>query len=93
MPDNLKHKAGEYPVKIYWAYNNELSKEIGLDFTNYLGKGCCSRDLQAAGTLPEFLEPRRDARGIVLKYNDEIVGAYIDAGDMIPLHVLLIEKT
>jgi hypothetical protein len=26
------------------------------------------------------LEPRRDARGIVLKYNDEIVGAYIDAG-------------
>ena len=80
LPDNLKHKAGEYPVKIYWAYNNELSKEIGLDFTNYLGKDVVVEIYRLREPLPEFLEPRRDARGIVLKYNDEIVGAYIDAG-------------
>jgi hypothetical protein len=38
LPSNLKHEAGEYPVKIYWAYNNELSKNIGLDYSSYLGK-------------------------------------------------------
>jgi len=27
LPDDLKHRAGEYPEKIYWAYVNELSKE------------------------------------------------------------------
>jgi beta-lactamase regulating signal transducer with metallopeptidase domain len=80
LPDNLKHKAGEYPVKIYWAYNNELSKDIGLDFTGYLGKDIVIDIYRLREPLPEFLKPRTDARGIVLKYNDEIIGAYIDAG-------------
>ncbi|HOP93229.1 DUF4830 domain-containing protein [Acetivibrio thermocellus] len=38
LPDNLKHKVEEYPVEIYWAYNNELTKKIGFDFTKYPGK-------------------------------------------------------
>ena len=80
LPGNLKHKAGEYPVKVYWAYNNELSKEIGLDFTGYLGKDVTAEIYRLREPLPEFMEPRKDARGIVLKYNDEIIGAYIDAG-------------
>ena len=80
LPENLKHKAGEYPVKIYWAYNNELSKEIGLDFAEYLGKDVVIDIYRLREPLPEFMKPRRDARGIVLKYNDEIIGAYIDAG-------------
>lgn len=80
LPENLKHKAGEYPVKIYWAYNNELSKQIGLDFTDYLGKDVAAEIYRLREPLPEFIKPRRDARGIVIKYNDEIIGAYIDAG-------------
>jgi len=80
LPESLKHKAGEYPVKIYWAYNNELSKEIGLDFAEYLGKDVVIDIYRLREPLPEFMKPRRDARGIVLKYNDEIIGAYIDAG-------------
>lgn len=80
LPENLKHKAGEYPVKIYWAYNNELSKQIGLDFTDYLGKEVTVEIYRLRESLPEFLEPRRDARGVVIKYHDEIIGAYIDAG-------------
>lgn len=80
LPDNLKHKAGEYPVKIYWAYNNELSKQIGFDFTGYLGKDVVVEIYRLRESLPEFMKPRRDARGIVIKYNDEIIGAYIDAG-------------
>jgi len=80
LPDNLKHKAGEYPVKIYWAYNNELSKEVGFDFTDYLGKDVVAEIYRLREPLPDFLEPRRDARGVVLKCNGEIIGAYIDAG-------------
>lgn len=80
LPESLKHKAGEYPVKIYWAYNNELSKQIGLDFTDYLGKEVVVEIYRLRESLPEFMKPRRDARGIVIKYNDEIIGAYIDAG-------------
>lgn len=80
LPDNLKHKAGEYPIKIYWAYNNELSKEIGSDFTDYLGKNIVVEIYRLREPLPDFMEPRRDARGIILKYNNEIIGAYIDAG-------------
>jgi hypothetical protein len=80
LPQSLKHKAGEYPVKIYWAYNNELSKQIGLDFTGYLGKEVVVEIYRLRESLPEFMKPRRDARGIVLKYNDQIIGAYIDAG-------------
>lgn len=80
LPESLKHKAGEYPVKIYWAYNNELSKQIGLDFTDYLGKDVVVEIYRLRESLPEFMKPRRDARGIVIKYNDEIIGAYIDAG-------------
>jgi hypothetical protein len=80
LPETLKHKAGEYPVKIYWAYNNELSKQIGSDFTGYLGKDVIVEIYRLREPLPEFMKPRRDARGIVIKYNDEIIGAYIDAG-------------
>ncbi len=81
LPDNLQHKAGEYPVKIYWAYNNELSKQIGLDFTAYIGKDAAVEIYRLREPLPEFMHPRKDARGIVLKNNDnDIIGAYIDAG-------------
>jgi hypothetical protein len=80
LPKSLKHRAGEYPVKIYWAYNNELSKQIGFDYTGYLGKVVTAEIYRLRETLPEFMKPRRDARGIILKHNDEIIGAYNDAG-------------
>jgi len=80
LPENLKHKAGEYPIKIYWAYNNELSKEINFDFSDYLGKDVTIDIYRLREPLPEFMKPRKNARGIVLKYNDKIIGAYIDAG-------------
>lgn len=80
LPENLKHKAGEYPIKIYWAYNNELSKKIQFDFTGYLGRDVVVEIYRLREQLPEFMKPRRDARGIVLKYDNKIIGAYIDAG-------------
>ncbi|CDG36637.1 hypothetical protein CTHBC1_2034 [Acetivibrio thermocellus BC1] len=30
--------------------------------------------------LPNYMKPRINARGIVVKYDNEIIGAYIDAG-------------
>lgn len=80
LPSNLKHEAGEYPVKIYWAYNNELSKNIGLDFRDYLGKKVEVDIYRLREPLPDYMFPRMNSRGIVLKYDKKIVGAYIDAG-------------
>jgi len=80
LPANLKHKAGEYPTKIYWAYNKELSRQIGFDFTGNLGKDVVVEIYRLRESLPEFMKPRRDARGVILKYNNQIVGAYVDAG-------------
>lgn len=31
-------------------------------------------------TLPDFMQNRSGARGIVVRYEDKIIGAYIDAG-------------
>jgi len=80
LPATLKHKAWEYPVKLYWAYNNELSKHIGFDMTSYLGKDVTVEIYRLREPLPDFLKPRMDARGIVVRYNNVIIGAFIDAG-------------
>lgn len=80
LPSDLKHQAGDFPLKIYWAYNNELSKSVGLDFSSYLGKNATAEIYKLREPLPDFLKPRRDARGVVIKHNGEIIGAYIDAG-------------
>ncbi len=80
LPSDLKHNAGEYPVKIYWAYNNELSKTIGLDYGKYLGKTVEVDIYRLREPMPEYMKPMMNARGIVLKYGNEIIGAFIDAG-------------
>lgn len=80
LPSDLKHEAGEYPMKIYWAYNKELSKNIGLDYSDYLGKKVDVDIYRLREPLPDYMFPRMNARGIVLRYDEKIVGAYIDAG-------------
>lgn len=80
LPTNVKHEAGEFPTKLYWAYNNELSKEISLNYSNYFGKTIKVDLYRLREPLPTFMKPRQSARGIVLKHNDRIIGAYIDAG-------------
>lgn len=80
LPSDLKHEAGEYPMEIYWAYNNELSKNIGLDYKDYLGKKVEVDIYRLREPLPDFMSPRMNSRGIVLRYEKKIVGAYIDAG-------------
>jgi hypothetical protein len=80
LPANLKYEAGEYPLKLYWAYNKELSNSIGLDYSEYLGKKVQVDIYRLREPLPDYMSPQMDSRGIVVKYNNKIVGAFIDAG-------------
>ena len=66
--------------EVYWAYNLQLSKSINLDFSNLLGKEVDAEVYYLLESLPNFTYPIVDTRAVVLKYNDEIVGAYIDSG-------------
>ena len=81
LPESLKHKAGEDPNKLYWAYVLDLSKEIGLDFTESLGSEISVEFYRLREQLPSFFTPYLNARGIVLKKNDQIIGAYIDSSE------------
>lgn len=31
LPRSFEHRPGQFPIPIYWGYNNELSKALGLD--------------------------------------------------------------
>lgn len=81
LPSQFRHAPGEYPVVLYWAYNNELNRDAGLDLTPVLGRTVEVRLYKVAEPLPEFMHPRREAgRAIVVRYRGEIVGAWLDAG-------------
>lgn len=81
LPDKLIHESGEYPVALYYAYNNELSKDVGLDLTPYLGKNVQINLYKLEEPLPAFMKPRQDAgRAVIVRDGDKIVGAWLDAG-------------
>lgn len=81
LPAEFRHRAGEYPVVLYWAYNNELNRDVGLDLTPALGRAVEVRMYKVAEALPEFMRPRREAgRAVIVRYRGEIVGAWLDAG-------------
>ncbi len=68
--------ANEY----YYLYNNELSKYIGLDLSKYAEKDVTVDIYQLREGMPEKFYPIATARGIVVKYESEIIGAFISAG-------------
>jgi len=81
LPPNLIHDAGEYPTKIYWAYNNELSKNIGLDFSKFMGTEVWIEIYNLNEPLPEFLKPPGlKAMGVIIKSEGRIIGAYVHKG-------------
>jgi hypothetical protein len=81
LPARLIHRPGAFPEVIYWAWNNELSKDIGLDLSPYLGKTVEARLYKTAETLPEPMGPNRGAgRAVVIRSEGKIVGAWLDLG-------------
>ncbi|MCD3235005.1 DUF4830 domain-containing protein [Clostridium botulinum] len=78
LPKELKYKTGEFPERLYWIYVNQLSKAIGLNIEPYLGEKVTCEIYYLKETFP-----KKDAymnRGILIKYKEKIIGAYIDDG-------------
>lgn len=72
---------GEFnPCDYYFAYNNELSKDIGLDMSDFAGKVVTAEIYRINESMPEEFYPIQNARGIVVKCDGKIIGAYISAG-------------
>lgn len=72
---------GEFsPNKYYFSFNNELSKDIGLDMSKYSGEEVTIDIYYIRESMPEKFYPIKGARGIVVKRDNEIIGAYICAG-------------
>ena len=81
LPSKLIHKPGDFPEVIYWAWNNELSKDIGLDLSPYLGKTMEARLYKTVEMLPESMGPnRRAGRAVVIRSEGKVVGAWLDLG-------------
>lgn len=79
--NNISTLSDFNPNAYYFAYNNELSKNIGLDMSPYSG----SADLNVKvyrihESMPQEFYPIRNCRGIVVKTGDKIIGAFVSAG-------------
>jgi hypothetical protein len=80
LPETFQHEPGDFPYAIYWAYNNELSKEIGLDIVSHLGQTVQATIYQLNEPLPVEFRPYTTARAVVLTLEGGIIGAWIDQG-------------
>jgi hypothetical protein len=80
LPQSFEHHPGEFPIPIYWAYNNELSKAISLDLSPHMGQRVEATVYELQEELPKFLRPYTKARAVVITHDGEIIGAWIDKG-------------
>ncbi len=81
LPASFVHEPGDYPEVIYWAWNNELSKDIGLDLSLCLGTTVEARVYKVVELLPEELGVNRgEGRAVVLRSEGRMVGAWLDLG-------------
>ncbi len=84
LPKNLIHRAGEYPSKLFWAYVNYFLSDCGFSLKQYLGENINYeiyklREITIIEGEPKGIVYRLPSKGIVLRYNNKIIGAYIDA--------------
>lgn len=75
LPFNLKHE-GESILTRYTGHMQRIIKSIGLDYKPYIGKKVDIEIYRLRESLPDFMNPRMNARGITLKYDGKIIGAY-----------------
>ena len=80
MPKSFQHYPGDFPYTIYWAYNNEFNKAIGLDLVPYLGQTVQANLYLLNETLPEEFYPITTAYAVIVTYDSKIIGAWIDKG-------------
>lgn len=80
LPSSFQHYPGDFPNTIYWAYNNEFNKELGLNLTPYLGQTVLSKYYLLNEPLPEEFYPDTKAYAVVITFQNKIIGAWIDKG-------------
>lgn len=69
------------PNSYYFAYNNELSKDIGLDMSGYSNATNINIEIyRIREGLPQEFYPIQDCRGIVVKNGGKIIGTFLSAG-------------
>lgn len=88
LPANLKYGYDENVDKIYWAASIELSKAIDMDFSNLLSEEITVEIYYLLQPLPSFCKPYTEARGVVIRHKDKIVGAYIQGNNNIMISTL-----
>ncbi|WP_027398420.1 M56 family metallopeptidase [Anaerovorax odorimutans] len=79
--NNIKALSGFNPNSYYFAYNNQLSKDIGLDMSGYSNTAEIDVNIyRIHESMPQEFYPIQDCRGIVVKNSGKIIGAFISAG-------------
>ncbi|SCP97465.1 M56 family metallopeptidase [Anaerobium acetethylicum] len=79
--NNINVLTGFNPNAYYFAYNNELSKDVGLDMNGYSNSANIDVKIyRIHESMPQEFYPIQDSRGIVVKKDDKIIGAFISAG-------------
>lgn len=79
--NNISNPSSFDPNAYYFAYNNELSKDIGLDMSGYSNSTSINVEIyRIHESMPKEFYPIQDCRGIVVKEGDKIIGAFISAG-------------
>ncbi len=79
--NNIKTLSQFNPNAYYFAFNNELSKDIGLDMSGYSDTSDITVDIyRVHESMPEEFYPIQNGRGIVVKDGNKIIGAFISAG-------------
>ncbi len=79
--NNINALTGFNPNAYYYAYNNELSKDIGLDMSGYSNSDYMDvKIFRLHESMPQEFYPIQDSRGIVVKKDGKIIGAFISAG-------------
>lgn len=69
------------PNAYYFAYNNELSKDIGLDMSRISGNADIEVEIyRIRESMPQEFYPIKTCRGIVVKTDGKIIGAFIITG-------------
>ena len=79
--NNISVLSAFNPNAYYFAYNNELSKDIDLDMSGYSNSANIDVKIyRIHESMPQEFYPIQDSRGIVMKNGGKIIGAFISAG-------------
>ena len=79
--NNISALSDFNPNAYYFAYNNELSKDIGLDMSQYSNNADLDVKIyRIHESMPQEFHQIQDCRGIIVKAGNKIIGAFVSAG-------------